>query len=168
MRTLHKTLVVILLYMVFVISYTAAATTGTLVLTAYVPERAGAEVVSETKRDKVDLTGEGGIALVGTIKENTTTAKGYAVEVSSANAQKTAAGQAYLAGATDGEYVDYQILYGGEMVSLQNGRARLSSAQNDPLHGDFGRDLAVAYSTAGNSGTAAAYTDTLTLSVIAN
>jgi ketol-acid reductoisomerase len=160
---------VILLYMVFVISYTAAATTGTLVLTAYVPERAGAEVVSETKRDNVDLAGEGGIALVGTIKENTTTAKGYAVEVSSANAQKTASDQAYLAGATDGEYVDYQILYGGEVVSLQNGRARLASAHNDPLYEDFGTDLAVAYySTVGNSGNAAAYTDTLTLSVVAN
>jgi ketol-acid reductoisomerase len=154
--------------MVFVISYTAAATTATLVLRAYVPERAGAEVTSETKRDTLDLAGESGIALVGTIKENTTTTKGYTVEVSSANAQKTAADQAYLAGATDGEYANYQILYGGEMVNLQNGRARLEGVQDASLTEAFERDLTVAYGSAGNSGSSAAYTDTLTLSVVAN
>nr|MDA3832207.1 hypothetical protein [Spirochaetales bacterium] len=158
--------VVILLYMVVVISYAVAATTGTLVLRGYVPERSGIEVVSSVEQEKLDLTADNGMARVGTIKENATAKdKGYKVEISSANAQKTAAVQAYLAGSAEGDYVGYQILYQGEEVILHNGSARIGGWASSTYADHNEGLLSVAYGDAQSETT---YSDTLTLSVIAN
>ncbi|MGM0432958.1 MAG: hypothetical protein ACQEQU_09620 [Spirochaetota bacterium] len=169
MSTKLKSLVVILLYMVLIISYAAAASaTESLTLTGYVPEREAVEVQPNGERERLELTDESGTALVGTIKENSTAKqRGYTVEVSSANAQRIAADHGVLTGSQSGSHREYQILYRGEVVTLHNGSARLGGyVLSGSEHAV--EELAVAYSDSQFVASSDSYSDTLTLSVVSN
>ncbi len=162
MSTAGKTLSVILLYMVLVISYAAAGTTGVLVLRGYVPEISEIQVVSENRSTELDLAASSGMALVGTIKENSTSKEtGYKVEISSKNAIAASSDSAYLMGVDTNEYVDYNILYEGEIVELNAGTAVMNGSNVS------GR-LMVAYDSVSLRDDSISYSDTLTISVIAN
>lgn len=162
MSTTGKTWSVILLYMVLVISYAAAGTTGVLLLRGYVPEISEIQVVSENRSTELVLDDSGGTALVGTIKENSTSKEtGYKVEISSKNAIAASSDSAHLIGADANEYVDYNILYEGEIVKLNAGTAVVNGSNVS------GR-LMVAYDLVSLRDTSVRYSDTLTISVIAN
>lgn len=156
--------------MVLVISYAAAASAeDTLTLTGYVPEREGVEVQSNSSQESVELNDESGTALVGTIKENSTAKqRGYTVEVSSANAQRIAADHGVLTGSRSGGQMEYEIIYKGEVVILHNGSARLGGGYALTGSEQAVEELAVAYSDGQAVAHSDSYSDTLTLSVVAN
>ncbi len=163
MSTKMKTSLVILLYMVLIIGNTAAATSGSIILRGFVPEKADLMILENYKASSVNLGSESGSTLVGTIKENSTKTTGYTVEISSKNATMTSEDTPYLMGDDSNEMIDYNILFGDEVVELDHG---VGYVQN-PAHTTVS-DIAVAYESQEIQEIAQKYSDTLTLSVIAN
>jgi hypothetical protein len=162
MSTGTKTLFVVLLYMVLALGCAVAATSGTLVIRAYVPEIQEIEMRTTASVQKLDLTEGGGTALVGTVKERSTKETGYNVTIASKNATDASSDSPYLAGLNADERMDYHILYGGEAVELRSGSATVGHSAD--YHDG---QILVGYDSVG-SGQPSGYSDTLTLSVIAN
>ncbi len=161
MSTRKKTLFVVLLYMVLVMGYVAAATSGTLVIRAYVPEVAEVQMLTNTGIQYLDI--DSGTALVGTIKEKSTKETGYNVEITSMNATQASSDDAYLVGGNTGERMPYYILYGGEAVGLNRGSATIPSSA-----GLSDGQIMVACDSVESGQGAQNYSDTLMLSIIAN
>ncbi len=163
MRTKMKTSLVILLYMVLFLGTTVAATSGTLVLRGYVPERADLVILNDTLSSSVSLDSESGRTQVGTIKENSTKTTGYTVEISSRNAASSSEGTPYLTSSDSDETIGYDILFGDEVVALDHG---VGHVQNSDY--TMAGNIAIAYEAGSLAETSSRYSDILTLSVIAN
>lgn len=149
-----KNFVVILLYMVFVLGFAQAATTGTLVLRGYVPERREVNVMTEGLQT-IAFQEDGSRAIVGTIEENSTRKTGFKVGIASTNAAGASSDTAYLIGSDPDMRIDYSILYAGEPLALTDGQAVLDRAGELEIY-------------CGPNGSTGMFSDTLTLSVTAN